>query len=97
MEDKAKSTTDSCALCGLERPLSFHHLIPKKNHRNKWFRKRFTREEMNTRGIYVCRPCHSYVHKVLSEKELGRAFTTRAALLGHPLIQRFVAFQQKKG
>jgi len=86
-----------CALCGLDRPLTFHHLIPKKNHSNKWFKKRFTRREMQTRGIDVCGPCHNYLHKVLGEKELGRQYNTRKALLEHELIARFVEFQKGRG
>lgn len=86
-----------CALCSLERPLTFHHLIPKKNHSNKWFKKRYTRHEMQTRGIYVCQPCHSYIHSVIGEKELGRKFNSPEALLGHELIARFVEFQKGRG
>ena len=86
-----------CALCGCDRPLTFHHLIPRKNHSNKWFKKNFTREEMTHRGIDVCRPCHSYLHKVLSEKELGRTYNTREALLQHELIARFVEYQRSRG
>ena len=91
-----EETNVGCSLCGCEEPLTFHHLIPRKNHRNKWFRKRFTREEMQTRGIDVCRKCHSYLHRVLDEKELGRNYNTREALLAHPLIAKFVEFRKGK-
>ncbi|HAA16869.1 MAG TPA: hypothetical protein DCE41_36215 [Cytophagales bacterium] len=88
---------EGCALCGLDRPLTYHHLIPKKNHSNKWFKKRFTRQEMQTRGIDVCQLCHSYLHSVLNEKELGREYNTREALLSHELIAKFVEFQKGRG
>ena len=91
-----EETNVGCSLCGREEPLTFHHLIPRKNHRNKWFRKRFTRAEMQTRGIDVCRKCHSYLHSVLDEKELGRNYNTREALLAHPLIAKFVEFRKER-
>lgn len=38
----------------------------------------------------MCRPCHTHLHGVLSEKELASAFNTRERLLAHPEIRRFV-------
>jgi len=43
----------NCELCKRENELTFHHLIPRTNHKNKWFKKNFTREEMN-QGINIC-------------------------------------------
>jgi len=39
---------NKCELCGRENVLTFHHLIPVTLHKNKWFKKNYTREEMNT-------------------------------------------------
>ncbi len=80
-----------CALCGRSMRTTFHHLIPRKMHGNKWFRKRFTRERM-TQGADLCRPCHSAVHAFIDEKTLGREYNSVGALLGHPEVARFVAW-----
>ena len=81
-----------CELCGRERDLTFHHLIPRTTHSNRWFRKNFTRAQMQ-KGLMLCRDCHSAVHTfVPSEKELGRHFNTRDALLSHERIGAFVAW-----
>lgn len=85
-----------CQLCEREKPLTFHHLIPRSNHKNKWFLKRFEKTDMRERGIYVCRPCHSQIHKLHSEKELGRHFNTLASLLADENLQKFIGWVKKQ-
>ena len=87
----------TCELCGRERELTFHHLIPRTTHRNKWFKKNFTRDELN-RGIDLCRDCHSAIHTFIpNEKHLGRDFNTREKLLEHPELARFVEWVAHRG
>ncbi|MGB3617837.1 MAG: hypothetical protein WBA12_06935, partial [Catalinimonas sp.] len=53
----------TCQLCERpDQPLTFHHLIPKTNHRRKQFRRRFDKWELHTRGLNLCRPCHRHLH-----------------------------------
>lgn len=85
-----------CEICGRPRALYFHHLIPRSQHRNKWFKKRFEREDMTTRGIDLCRDCHTYIHREFSEKELGRSLNTLEALLAEETVMRFVRWVRKK-
>ena len=83
---------DRCELCGRLRSLTFHHLIPRSVHRTTWFKRRWTREELN-QGINVCLDCHSTIHAFIpSCKELGRRYNTREALLAHPKLSRYVAW-----
>ena len=42
-----------CELCQSEDAHNFHHLIPQTLRTNKWFKKRYTREQMS-QGIEVC-------------------------------------------
>jgi hypothetical protein len=87
----------ACELCGRTiASLTQHHLIPRTRHRNKRVRKHFSRAEMLTRILWVCRPCHSHIHTVLTEKELAMHFNNRTALLQHPDIQRFVDWVRKR-
>ena len=82
----------TCELCGRERPLTFHHLIPRTVHRNKWFKKRFTRAQMNS-GLDLCSDCHGAIHRIVPrEKELARSYNTKELLLEHPEIAKFVAW-----
>lgn len=85
-----------CELCGRQRPLTFHHLIPRTCHSNKWFRKRFSRAEMQSRGLNLCRDCHSYLHRQFTEKELGRRLNARELLLADEAVARFVAWVRGK-
>lgn len=84
--------TRRCELCGRVRHLTFHHLIPRANHRNKWFRKRFDREDMRRRGAWLCRPCHDKVHQLYDAKTLGREFNNVQRLREDPDIARFVSW-----
>ena len=59
----------------LQNAHNFHHLIPRTVHTNKWFKKRYTREQMRE-GINVCTSCHHAIHALIpDEKELGSAIT----------------------
>jgi len=81
-----------CELCGRENELTFHHLIPVCLHKNKWFKKNYTREEMS-KGINVCKyDCHREIHNIISEKELGRSFNTLEKLLRHPKIKKYIKY-----
>lgn len=89
------SSDTRCALCGRAVALSFHHLIPRKNHRKPWYRRHFSVEEMRSRGIWLCRECHSAVHHFFDEQTLGRRLNTLTALQADPLIQRHLAWARK--
>lgn len=88
---------ESCELCEREMELNFHHLIPRTCHKNKWFRKEFTFEEMKKNGLMLCKGCHKAVHKsVPNEKELGKYYNTKEKLLEHQNIKRFVEWVNKR-
>ncbi len=93
---RAGDEAGACELCGRIRPLTFHHLIPRANHGNKWFRKRFSRDEMRGRGAWLCRACHDKVHELFDEKTLGRTFNRIEALRAEPEVARFVAWVRKR-
>ena len=88
----------SCTLCGrvTKRGTTDHHLIPRTCHSNKWFKKRFTREQMRE-TIAVCRDCHSAVHRLVPhEKALGRHYNTVTQLMAHAEIGKFVAWVKRR-
>jgi len=90
---------NNCALCDREKELTFHHLIPKKNHSKNWCKRMFTKIEMKTRGIHVCRDCHSAIHRFISHVDLGKIYNTKKMLMTHPEIRKFVTWvsrQRKK-
>ena len=91
-------TDRACQLCGrfTKRGTTEHHLIPRTCHGNRWFRKRFSREEMRL-TVSLCRPCHSAIHELIpDEKVLGREFNTLDKLLAYAPIEKFVGWVQKQ-
>lgn len=87
-----------CELCRrlLKNAGSRHHLIPRTCHRRTWFKKRFSREEMQT-TVDLCSDCHSAIHDLIpDERELGRAYYTLELLQTHPAIEKFLAWVRKQ-
>jgi hypothetical protein len=85
-----------CELCQTEAPYNFHHFIPRTLHSNKWFKKRYTREQMR-QGMDLCKSCHAAIHDLIpDEKELGRSYNTREKLLAHPEVAKYVQWRQQK-
>ncbi|SDK86546.1 hypothetical protein SAMN05421823_103749 [Catalinimonas alkaloidigena] len=93
---KKRETWGCCELCGREKPLTFHHLIPRTTHRKKWFQKNFDKWELRTRGLNLCRDCHNHLHTLYDEKTLGRQFNTLESLQQDEAVQRFVKWVRKK-
>jgi ribosomal protein S14 len=87
--------TGRCALCGREEKLTRHHLIPRTRHHNKKNKCDFDRALVK-KVVGLCRPCHSQVHMVLTEKELERGYRTVEALLAHTEIAKFVEWIKGK-
>jgi hypothetical protein len=85
-----------CELCQSENVHSFHHFIPRALHRNKWFKKRYTREQMRE-GLNLCKPCHDAIHDLIpDEKELGRHYNTMEKLLAHPQVAAYVKWKKER-
>ncbi|WP_018168578.1 hypothetical protein [Thioalkalivibrio sp. ALMg9] len=83
----------ACELCGRKMDaLTRHHLIPRKQHRRKRIRRRFSRAERAARILWVCRPCHDHIHKHFDEQTLAERLNTREALLAEPVVQDFIAW-----
>jgi hypothetical protein len=85
-----------CELCEREHLLTFHHLIPKSQHKNKWFKKNFTKEQMNE-GINICKDdCHKQIHKLISEKELGKNYNTVQKLKNHKEVKKYLKWLKER-
>lgn len=98
MDITTKAVEQRCKLCGrfTKRGTTEHHLIPRTCHKNKWFKKNFTREQMRE-TIDLCRDCHRAVHKLIpSEKELGRNFNSVETLLAHDEFGKYVAWIKRQ-
>ncbi len=91
-------SAEPCGLCGrlTKRGNTAHHWIPRTLHSNKWFKRRFTREQMR-QTIGVCRDCHREIHRLIpDEKQLGRYFNTLETLCAHPEFAGFLAWVKRQ-
>jgi len=77
-------------------PLSFHHLIPRRVHDRAWFLARHSRSDMRSRGVWLCRPCHDFVHEHFDEPTLGRRLATLEALRAEPLIAGHIVWAARQ-
>ena len=74
-----------CGLCErLVQETSRHHLVP--------------REEGGRYGevVDLCQPCHSSVHRFLTNRELARQYATVAALRQAEELQGYLGWIKKK-
>lgn len=85
----------ACQLCDCERPLTFHHLIPRKMHRRKHFRSHYDKEQLNS-GVMVCRYCHNAIHRLYDEMTLAKEFASLEQLLADDAVQKHIAWVKKK-
>ncbi len=86
-----------CQLCKRDvSQTTKHHLIPRTRHKNKKNKKEFSRKEVKTRIIDLCRACHSQIHVVLTNKELERDYNTLDLLSTHPEVKKFVDWIKNK-
>ncbi|KAJ4291051.1 hypothetical protein N0V90_010249 [Kalmusia sp. IMI 367209] len=68
--------TSECELCGRSWiPLSYHHLIPKSTHERVLKRRWHSEDQLNS-VAWLCRACHSFVHRLASNEELAKSYYT---------------------
>ena len=84
-----------CPLCQRKSSLTFHHLIPKKLHRRDFFKKHYSKQQLNE-GINICRKCHSGIHSYYDEMTLARKFNTFELIQSDEALARHFAWVGKQ-
>lgn len=83
----AKTRTEACEICERDWiPLSYHHLIPREVHA-KVLKRGWHEEFMLNSVAWLCRACHSFVHKMASNEELAREYYTVERILEREDVQ----------
>ena len=95
-DDDASYEPGTCALCHRHMPLTFHHLIPKKTHKKVLRKKLFTKTEVNSRGVMICRQCHSACHRLIPHEKMALEYNTLEKLREHEGVARFVDWASKQ-
>lgn len=89
----AASTTrgkiTECEMCERDWvPLTYHHLIPRFVHA-KAVKRGWHREEDLQNVAWLCRACHSFVHRFAGHEELARKYFTVDRLLEQEEVRSF--------
>lgn len=89
----APSTTrgkaSECEICERDWvPLTYHHLIPRFVHA-KAVKRGWHREEDLQNVAWLCRACHSFVHRFAGHEELAREYYTVERLLEQEDVRSF--------
>jgi hypothetical protein len=71
-----ETRTNACEICERDWvPMTYHHLIPKQVHAKVL--KRGWHEEKRLNSVaWLCRACHSFVHRMASNEDLAREYYT---------------------
>jgi hypothetical protein len=77
-------------------PLTRHHVIPVACHSNRWFKRRYSRQQMAA-SLGICRRCHGGLHQLFpDEKQLGLQFNSKERLLAHEGVQKMIAWVRRQ-
>jgi 5-methylcytosine-specific restriction endonuclease McrA len=88
----SSTKTSSCELCLRSWiPLTYHHLIPRSVHAKALKRGWCEEWELN-KVAWLCRSCHSMVHRVASNEELAREWDSVEKLLTREDVTAFVGW-----
>lgn len=85
----------ACEIC--ERDwinLTYHHLIPKAVHAKVLKRGWHDEQQLNS-VAWLCRSCHSFVHRMASNEELAKEFYTVERICEREDVQKFAAWVGK--
>ncbi|QDS71325.1 hypothetical protein FKW77_002045 [Venturia effusa] len=79
-----------CELCGRDHVgLSYHHLIPRSVHA-KVLKRGWHKEWELSKVAWLCRACHSFVHKIESNESLAREWYTIEKLAEREDVKKWV-------
>lgn len=89
------SRPDGCEICEREHlPLTYHHLIPRQVHA-KVVKRGWHGEWELQKVAWLCRACHSFVHKIASNEELAREWFSVELLLEREDVQKWAGWVGK--
>lgn len=91
----AASRPDGCEICGREQlPLTYHHLIPRQMHA-KAVKRGWHGEWELAKVAWLCRACHSYVHKIATNEELAKELFSVDLLMEREDVMKWAAWVGK--
>ncbi|KAK2034301.1 YisB protein [Colletotrichum zoysiae] len=90
-----RDQAEGCELCGRDWiGLTYHHLIPRMVHA-KAVKRGWRREDELNNVAWLCRLCHSFVHRFASHEDLARHYHTVELLLAQDEVVRFAQYASR--
>lgn len=90
-----KDLATVCEICDRSWiPLTYHHLIPRGVHA-KVIKRGWHSEDQLGNVAWLCRACHSFVHRVVTHEELAREYFTVERLMGLEDVKAFAGWVGK--
>ncbi|WYZ34292.1 hypothetical protein EsH8_I_000568 [Colletotrichum jinshuiense] len=90
-----RDQAEGCELCGRDWiGLTYHHLIPRMVH-EKAVKRGWHREDELNNVAWLCRLCHSFVHRFAGHEELARHYYTVELLLEQDEVVRFAQYASR--
>lgn len=91
----AETRTSACQICERDWiPITYHHLIPKQIHAKVL--KRGWHEESQLNSVaWLCRACHSFVHRMASNEELARDWYTVERICEREDVQKWAQWVRR--
>lgn len=85
----------ACEICERDWvPMTYHHLIPKEVHAKVL--KRGWHEEQRLNSVaWLCRACHSFVHRMASNEELAKEWYTVERICERDDVQKWAMWARK--
>jgi hypothetical protein len=91
----AETRTSACEICEREWvPMTYHHLIPKQVHAKVLKRKWHEEHRLNS-VAWLCRACHSFVHRMASNEELAREWYTVDLICQREDVQKWAQWVRR--
>jgi hypothetical protein len=85
----------ACEICERDWiPLTYHHLIPRGVHA-KVLKRGWHEEQVLNSVAWLCRACHSFVHKMASNEELAREWYTVDKICSREDVQKWAQWVGK--
>ncbi|KAI1609352.1 hypothetical protein EDD36DRAFT_67841 [Exophiala viscosa] len=90
-----ETKTNACEICERDWvPMTYHHLIPRAVHTRVM--KRGWHEEHQLNSVaWLCRACHSFVHRMASNEELAREWYTVEKICEREDVQKWAQWVQR--
>jgi hypothetical protein len=87
--------TSACEICERDWvPMTYHHLIPRQIH-SKVLKRGWHEEQQLNSVAWLCRACHSFVHRMASNEELAREWYTVDRICEREDVQKWAQWVRR--